>query len=75
MIIKNYSWEEGLAGIIKGEECEVKGQRCRGQLWEKTIDVSGKEKETAQGQGVAQKRNGSISGPWGEKEKGGEELC
>lgn len=49
MIIKNYSWEEGLAGIIKGEECEVKGQRCRGQLWEKTIDVSGKEKETAQG--------------------------
>ena len=44
MIIENYSWEEGLAGIIKGEGCEVRVRDCQGKLWEKTVQTSAAKK-------------------------------
>lgn len=62
MIIEYYHWEEGLAGIIKGERCEVRVRNCRGKRWENTVQTSAAKKEKAQGWGVAQKGNGSIAG-------------
>lgn len=52
MIIEYYHWEEGLAGIIKGEGCKGRVRNGRGKLWETTAQTSAAKKKRRNGVGA-----------------------